>query len=99
MRTTRHSSMPLCLRRFVVGSYPGALLRVARFPNRVLAEFSGHCSAANTPFTISLGVPGRGSDNMARFNMPLELGMAMARRFMEPATEHDWLLGAERPHL
>jgi len=29
---------------------------------------------------------------MARFNMPLELGMAMARRFMEPANEHDWLV-------
>jgi len=35
---------------------------------------------------------GEGSDNMARFNMPLELGMAMARRFMEPPNEHDWLV-------
>ncbi|HUA60945.1 MAG TPA: hypothetical protein VML19_19435 [Verrucomicrobiae bacterium] len=35
---------------------------------------------------------GEGSDNTARFNMPLELGMAMARRFMEPANEHDWLV-------
>src|ERR1700761_8390529 len=31
---------------------------------------------------------GEGSDNMARFNMPLELGMAMARRFMGPSNEH-----------
>ena len=29
---------------------------------------------------------------LPRFNMPLELGMAMARRFMEPANEHDWLV-------
>jgi hypothetical protein len=34
---------------------------------------------------------GEGSENLARFNMPLELGMAMARRFMDPE-EHDWLL-------
>jgi hypothetical protein len=34
---------------------------------------------------------GEGSENLARFNMPLELGMAMARRFMDP-DEHDWLL-------
>ena len=41
---------------------------------------------------------GEGSDNMARFNMPLELGMAMARRFMEPANEHDWLVLAPSGH-
>jgi hypothetical protein len=35
---------------------------------------------------------GEGSDNIARFNMPLELGMAMARRFIAPANEHDWLV-------
>ena len=34
---------------------------------------------------------GEGIENLARFNMPLELGMAMARRFMDP-DEHDWLL-------
>jgi hypothetical protein len=33
---------------------------------------------------------GEGAENLARFNMPLELGMAMARRIMDPA-EHDWL--------
>lgn len=34
---------------------------------------------------------GEGNDNLARFNMPLELGMAMARAFMaSPA--HDWLV-------
>jgi hypothetical protein len=41
---------------------------------------------------------GEGSDNVARFNMPLELGMAMARRFMEPASEHDWPVLAPRGH-
>jgi hypothetical protein len=41
---------------------------------------------------------GEGSDNMARFNMPLELGMAMARRFMEPSGEHDWLVLAPSGH-
>lgn len=35
---------------------------------------------------------GEGAENIARFNMPLELGMAMALRFIEPAGEHDWLL-------
>jgi len=35
---------------------------------------------------------GEGTENMARFNMPLELGMAMARRFIDPASEHDWLV-------
>jgi len=41
---------------------------------------------------------GEGSENIARFNMPLELGMAMARRFMEPAGDHDWLVLAPRGH-
>src|SRR5580704_10530586 len=35
---------------------------------------------------------GEGSDNFARFNMPLELGMAMALRFLDPLSEHDWLV-------
>lgn len=41
---------------------------------------------------------GEGSDNLARFNMPLELGMAMARRFMEPQDEHDWLVLVPNGH-
>src|SRR5579862_2661544 len=32
---------------------------------------------------------GQGGDNMARFNMPLELGMAMASRFIDPENKHD----------
>jgi hypothetical protein len=40
---------------------------------------------------------GEGSENLARFNMPLELGMAMARRFMDPE-EHDWLLLVPEGH-
>jgi hypothetical protein len=34
---------------------------------------------------------GEGDENLARFNMPLELGIAMARRFIGPAHDHDWL--------
>lgn len=33
---------------------------------------------------------GEGTQGLARFNMPLELGMVMARRHMAPS-EHDWL--------
>ncbi len=43
---------------------------------------------------------GEGSEQLARFNMPLELGIAMARRFM-PGTEslrHDWLLLVPEGH-
>jgi hypothetical protein len=40
---------------------------------------------------------GEGSENLARFNMPLELGMAMARRFMD-AKEHDWLVLVPKGH-
>lgn len=37
---------------------------------------------------------GEGSEHLARFNMPLELGIAMARRFIatEEGMKHDWLL-------
>jgi len=37
---------------------------------------------------------GEGSEQLARFNMPLELGIAMARRFMTARQKdhHDWLL-------
>jgi len=37
---------------------------------------------------------GEGDANLARFNMPLELGIAMARRFLRRrvADRHDWLV-------
>lgn len=41
---------------------------------------------------------GEGTDNFARFNMPLELGMAMTLRLMDPASEHDWLVLVPRGH-
>lgn len=41
---------------------------------------------------------GEGSDNIARFNMPLELGMAMAHRFIDPGAAHDWLVLVPRQH-
>jgi hypothetical protein len=45
---------------------------------------------------------GEGSEQLARFNMPLELGIAMARRYM-PAKKkndrHDWLLLVPDGHV
>jgi hypothetical protein len=40
---------------------------------------------------------GQGDANLARFNMPLELGFAMARRFMDEAS-HDWLVLVPEGH-
>jgi len=42
---------------------------------------------------------GEGDQNLARFNMPLELGMAMARRFGASAESHDWLAIVPEGHL
>lgn len=44
---------------------------------------------------------GEGSEQLARFNMPLELGIAMARRFKpaRKADRHDWLLLVPEGHL
>jgi hypothetical protein len=44
---------------------------------------------------------GEGSEQLARFNMPLELGMAMARRFMtaRKSEQHDWLLLVPEGHV
>ncbi len=41
---------------------------------------------------------GEGGENFARFNMPLELGMAMARRYMGAAEDHDWLVLVPKGH-
>jgi hypothetical protein len=41
---------------------------------------------------------GEGDENLARFNMPLELGMAMARRFSGRAPKHDWLVLVPKGH-
>ena len=35
---------------------------------------------------------GEGDENFSRFNMPLELGIAMDCRFVNPLEEHDWLV-------
>ena len=40
---------------------------------------------------------GEGDANLARFNMPLELGFAMSRRFMDE-TSHDWLVLVPEGH-
>lgn len=43
---------------------------------------------------------GEGSEQLARFNMPLELGIAMARRFMttRKSLKHDWLILVPEGH-
>ena len=41
---------------------------------------------------------GEGSEALARFNMPLELGIAMARRFAGGAAQHDWLVLVPEGH-
>lgn len=43
---------------------------------------------------------GEGDQNLARFNMPLELGIAMAQKFadIEPKDPHDWLLLVPKGH-
>jgi len=41
---------------------------------------------------------GEGDENFARFNMPLELGMAMAKAFIDTADEHDWLVLVPKGH-
>lgn len=43
---------------------------------------------------------GEGSEQLARFNMPLELGIAIARRYTEidNAQKHDWLLLVPQGH-
>jgi hypothetical protein len=44
---------------------------------------------------------GEGSEQLARFNMPLELGIAMARRFAttSKSKRHDWLLLVPQGHV
>jgi len=43
---------------------------------------------------------GEGPDNLSRFNMPLELGMAMALRGIDPTPEaHDWMVMVPEGHL
>lgn len=43
---------------------------------------------------------GEGDANLARFNMPLELGIAMARRYLEKRKDrrHDWLVLVPEGH-
>jgi hypothetical protein len=43
---------------------------------------------------------GEGTEQLARFNMPLELGIAIARRYTEidDAQRHDWLLLVPQGH-
>jgi hypothetical protein len=42
---------------------------------------------------------GEGDEGLARFNMPLELGIAMAHRFQTKGQKHDWLVLVPEGHL
>jgi hypothetical protein len=42
---------------------------------------------------------GEGDERLARFNMPLELGIAMAHRFQTKGRKHDWLVLVPEGHL
>jgi len=43
---------------------------------------------------------GEGPENLSRFNMPLELGMAMAMRGAQPSPgRHDWMVMVPRGHI
>jgi hypothetical protein len=43
---------------------------------------------------------GEGTENLSRFNMPLELGMSMAARGRRPAdSAHDWLVLVPEGHI
>jgi hypothetical protein len=42
---------------------------------------------------------GEGDERLARFNMPLELGIAMARRFETKSRKHDWFVLVPEGHL
>lgn len=42
---------------------------------------------------------GEGDEHLARFNMPLELGIAMARRYQTKGQKHDWFVLVPEGHL
>jgi hypothetical protein len=42
---------------------------------------------------------GEGDEGLARFNMPLELGIAMAHRFQTKGQKHDWFVLVPEGHL
>ena len=61
-------------------------------PNRDFPVFWQQLGHANTPFDLSRS-RGEGDENLARLNMPLELGMAAAFRFERENSDrpHRWL--------
>jgi hypothetical protein len=63
--------------------------------NRILTALS-HCRYSIHDLTRYRG---EGPENLARFNLPLELGMAMALRSQQPEPErHDWLAMVSEGH-
>jgi hypothetical protein len=66
--------------------------------SRAWRESRAPSSAAATQIHDLSRCTGEGGENLARFNMPLELGMAMARRYMGTANDHEWLILAPKGH-
>lgn len=91
-------STPSYSRPYAADLCPGGRLRAAPSRNRAWRALSGPWQIASTQFMIYLVVPARALKTFARFNMPLELGMAMARRLLEPSAEHDWLVLIPKGH-
>jgi len=87
-----------CSRRSAVALCREARSKAARLRNRAWHASLERSSAVVTRFTIFRAARERATENLARFNMPLELGMAMARRFMDLSDGHDWLILVPKGH-
>ena len=91
--------MPLSLRLVCCGFIPRSALESGTVSEPRLTRILHALFSSKYSIHDHSRCTGEGSDNIARFNMPLELGMAMARRFMEPVNEHDWLVLVPSRHI
>lgn len=69
-------------------------IAVPRLERILRAIFSSHYSIHDLS-----RCRGEGDERLARFNMPLELGIAMAHRFQTKGRKHDWLVLVPEGHL
>ena len=69
-------------------------IAVPRLERILRAIFSSHYSIHDLS-----RCRGEGDEHLARFNMPLELGIAMAHRFQTKGRKHDWLVLVPEGHL
>jgi hypothetical protein len=101
MANTQRCLGQLCLLQFAAvccGFVPRSALESGTVSEPRLARIIRAVSGCRYSIHDLSRCTGEGSDNFARFNMPLELGMAMAIRFMDPANEHDWLVLVPQGH-